>query len=511
MIDEVLKKLREVNNFENAIINSIVLEELRRRVTVKLVTDKAYSKEDKACAENAVRSFVPEFFESVVEILKLTPDNEMIKRKILEGVEENFKAISVTLGADDIKVEKTENGYDFEISVMQSLSSTDGVSESVINYLKKCYCGEFTGRCVKSLKSANEIQVEEDEENTEFEVPVRRFDISNFKFLEGTEKQTSAVYLCDMNFESEKVIVCGRIEDIQERTFKTGKNKDKTYYSYTLNDDTAMLRLTYFPRQKSIEKIKALKIGDSIVCTCKSEQYNGFIRLTANFIDYGSMPEGFVPEKRTSKPVPKYYGAVKPRPYSDIEQTDMFTKSVIPDCLKGKTFVVFDLETTGLNSAASSGNMDRIIEIGAYKVVDGVIAESFTTFINPQKKLSDEIIRLTGITEEMVASAPTYEQVMPDFFKFCHGAILVGHNIAGFDFKFVDYYCAKLGYMLERKIIDTIPLSQELLFLSNYKLNTVADRFGIVFNHHRAIDDALVTAKIFIELIKIKKSLPKLQ
>ena len=155
--------------------------------------------------------------------------------------------------------------------------------------------------------------------------------------------------------------------------------------------------------------------------------------------------------------------------------------------------------------------MDRIIEIGAYKICDGAICESFSSFINPEKKLSDEIIKLTGITEEMVSGAPTYEQAMPDFFKFCEGSVLVGHNIAGFDFKFVDYYCAKLGYMFERKLIDTIPLSQELLFLSNYKLNTVADRFGITFNHHRAVDDALVTAKIFIELIKIKKSLPKLQ
>ena len=111
----------------------------------------------------------------------------------------------------------------------------------------------------------------------------------------------------------------------------------------------------------------------------------------------------------------------------------------------------------------------------------------------------------------MVKDAPTYEKVMPDFFKFCQGSVLVGHNIVGFDYKFVDYYCANLGYILERKLIDTIPLSQELLFLSNYKLNTVAEKFNITFNHHRATDDALTTAKIFIELIKLKKSLPKFQ
>lgn len=143
--------------------------------------------------------------------------------------------------------------------------------------------------------------------------------------------------------------------------------------------------------------------------------------------------------------------------------------------------------------------------------MDGQIAEVFSTFINPEKKLSDEIINLTGITEEMVAPAPTYAQVMPDFFKFCYGSVLVGHNAAGFDYKFVDYYWSSLGYIFERKIIDTLPLSQELLFLSNYKLNTVAEKFNISFNHHRATDDALATAKIFIELIRLKKSLPKIQ
>lgn len=270
-----------------------------------------------------------------------------------------------------------------------------------------------------------------------------------------------------------------------------------------------MLRFTYFPRVSTIEKIRKINIGDSIVCSGKTEIFNGAVRFTAKYIDYGKVPQGFVPVKRASKPAPKYYTAVFPQPYSDFSQTDIFSRPELPECLKNNTFVVFDLETTGLNSSPSAGNMDRIIEIGAYKVSGGEINESFSTFVNPQKKLSDEIIKLTGITPEMVENAPTYEQVMPDFFKFCQGASLVGHNIAGFDFKFVDYYCSQLGYQLERKLYDTIPLSQELLFLSNYKLNTVADHFGITFNHHRAVDDALVTAKIFIELIKLKKSLPK--
>lgn len=511
MTERFLKEIHALESLKNAIIGSVVLESAKNLVTVRLITDITYSPSDKEKAQKIVRGYVPLHFNCAVEISKLTPDCEMVKSKIAEALKSDFKALSVTVDSDDITVTKRGDGFEYTVAVLSALNAGNSVCDKITQYLKKCYCGEFFGKCVKSEKKADDIEVEEDYENIEFEIPVRRFNIASFSFLEGTEKQDTAVYLSDVNFESEKVVVCGRIEDLKERTYKKANGVEKVYLNFTINDSTATMRVTYFTRQKSIDKIRALKIGDGIVCTGKTELYNGDIRFTVNVIDYGTTPEGFVPEKRISKPVPKYYTTVNPRPYSDISQTDMFTDTSVPDCLKGKTFVVFDLETTGLNSAPTSGNMDRIIEIGAFKIKDGVIAESFSTFINPQKKLSEEIINLTGITEDMVASAPTSDEVMPDFFKFCDGSILVGHNIAGFDYKFVEYYCARIGYMLERKLIDTIPLSQELLFLSNYKLNTVADKFGIIFNHHRAIDDALVTAKIFIELIKIKKSLPNLQ
>jgi DNA polymerase III epsilon subunit family exonuclease len=393
-------------------------------------------------------------------------------------------------------------------------SNYDELVKRIVEFLQKQFCGRFDGKCVKSENNIDDVVIEEKHENIEYVIPIRTFKIENFEFLEsqgleGKQRPTTAVYMSDMNFESESVNICGTIEDISERTYTKNNGQEKTYYNFTLTDTTATMRATYFTRQKSIEKIKKLKVGDSIVCTGKSEIYRGAVRYTANYIDYGTIPKDFVPQKKESKPAPKYYSVVSPQPFEDFTQQDFFTNSVCPDCLKENTFVVFDLETTGLNSSPSQGNMDRIIEIGAYKIIGGEIKESFTTFVDPERKLSDEIISLTGIKPEMLEGAPTYEKVMPDFFKFCQGAYLVGHNIAGFDFKFVDYYCSQLGYNLERKLFDTIPLSQELLFLSNYKLNTVADHFGITFNHHRAIDDALVTAKIFIELIKLKKSLPK--
>ncbi len=511
MTDKILAELRAVSvNLKNAILRNITVVTAEKTVTVYLVTDAAFTPSDKERAAAVLRGYVPAYFGLNLEISKLAPDGEMVKRKITEAIAAFSKAVSATLGDGDITVTKTLNGFDYVISVAPSLAPAD-LCDRINAYLKKQFCGEFYGKINTDAKSLDDLEIEETPDEPEFETPARTFDIEEFSFIEGEKIQKKAVYLSDINLVRDEVVLCGTIEDVRERTYTNKSGVEKAYFIFTLNDGTAALNVTYFTRLKSLEKIKKLQVGDSIVCTGLNEEFRGNLRYTAKFIDYGKTPAGFVPEKRASKPVPKYYKTVKPMPFVDMEQADLFSDKRIPECLKGKTFVVFDLETTGLNSSPVTGNMDKIIEIGAYKVVDGQIAEVFSTFINPEKKLSDEIINLTGITEEMVAPAPTYAQVMPDFFKFCYGSVLVGHNAAGFDYKFVDYYWSSLGYIFERKIIDTLPLSQELLFLSNYKLNTVAEKFNISFNHHRATDDALATAKIFIELIRLKKSLPKIQ
>jgi len=512
MVNDIVAEIRSASlNLRNCILRSVEVYGARRLVTVNLITDTAFTQIDRTKALGVIKKYVPAYFESNVEIVKLSPDCEMVKRKITDAVCSYSKAVFATLSDGDITVEKVDGGFNYTIAVASSFVSEE-LCGKINSYLKKCYCGEFSGKCVSSDLNLEELETEEEPDDIEYETPIRRFEISDFQFLEGEKKQESAVYLADLNFAAEEVVICGTIEDMRERTYVNKNNVEKSYLSLVINDTTATAYVTYFIRQKSADKIKALKTGDSIVCTGSNEEYKGNLRYTAKTIDYGKIPEGFVPERRESKPVPVCYKFVKPQPFADAEQTDLFTERIIPDCLKGKTFVVFDLETTGLNSSPVSGNMDKIIEIGANKIVDGEITESFSTFINPERKISEEITGLTGITEEMVANAPTYEEAMPDFFKFCYGSTLVGHNIVGFDYKFVDYYWSRLGYVFDRKLIDTIQLAQSVLYgLSNYKLNTIADRFQITFNHHRAVDDALATAKIFIELIKIKKSLPNLQ
>lgn len=508
----IVEKLRLTSqNLKNCIITSVACDRAAKLVTVKIITDAAYTAADETAAAEVLKSFVPLYFNLKTEIVKLTPDCEMVKRKVQEGVCRFSKAIFATLGEDDVSVEKTEHGFKFNIFVPSSLGSAN-LCAQIEKFLEENFCGEFVGECVVSRKNLQDLQVEESKDEIEYEVPARYFPISEFEFIEGEKIRKDAVYIADFNFPAEEAVVCGTIESLNERSYvnKT-TGAEKNYLSLTINDGTAQLRVTYFFRQKTAAKIRALKEGDSIVCTGKNEDFKGNLRFTAKTIDFGKLPPDFVPEQRQSKPVPAYYHFAEPQPFCDVEQTDFLTSSEIPDCLKGHEFVVFDLETTGLNCIASSGTMDKIIEIGAVKIRDGEIVESFSTFINPERKLSDEVISLTGITDEMVANAPTYEQAMPDFYKFCFGHTLIGHNLVGFDYKFVDYYWSRLGYFFDRKLIDTLSLAHEFLYLPNYKLNTIADKFGITFNHHRATDDALATAKVFIELIKLKKSLPKTQ
>ena len=108
----------------------------------------------------------------------------------------------------------------------------------------------------------------------------------------------------------------------------------------------------------------------------------------------------------------------------------------------------------------------------------------------------------------MVAEAPSFEEVCPDFYKFCYGSTLVAHNIE-FDSRFLKTESAPLDYYYDNRQLDTLALARECITgVANYKLNTLCDKFGIVFRHHRAYSDALATAELLIEIIRIRGDLP---
>jgi len=163
--------------------------------------------------------------------------------------------------------------------------------------------------------------------------------------------------------------------------------------------------------------------------------------------------------------------------------------------------VVFDIETTGF-----SPNNDKIIEIGAVKVIAGEIVDKYSTFVNPEVPIPYEIEQLTSINDDMVIAAPKIEEILPQFLSFCKDCILVAHN-ASFDVGFINKNAERMGIETDFTVIDTVGLSRILLpNLSKYKLNVVAKALNVSLeNHHRAVDDAGATAEIFCKLSMMLK------
>ena len=154
--------------------------------------------------------------------------------------------------------------------------------------------------------------------------------------------------------------------------------------------------------------------------------------------------------------------------------------------------VCFDIETTGLKVT-----QEAITEIGAVRLRNGEIVETFQTFVDPERRLTPEIIGLTGITDEMLRGAPKLKDALTAFLAFAGDAPLAAHN-AEFDISFIRAGCRKCSIPFEPTYIDTLILAQNLLpGLGKYKLDIVADHLQLPqFNHHRASDDAVPVAQM---------------
>ncbi len=166
-------------------------------------------------------------------------------------------------------------------------------------------------------------------------------------------------------------------------------------------------------------------------------------------------------------------------------------------------FVIFDIETTGLDK-----NTEVITEIGAVKMCGDKVIERFSTFVDPCRHIPSNITELTGITDEMVAGAPLEGEAIEAFLNFCDGAPVIAHN-AKFDTGFIKVAAERNGLVFDNTIICTLILAQALLpELKKHKLNIIADHLNIENpNHHRAVNDAEVTGAIWSEFLRKMKAL----
>lgn len=158
-----------------------------------------------------------------------------------------------------------------------------------------------------------------------------------------------------------------------------------------------------------------------------------------------------------------------------------------------KSYIAFDIETTGLNPAEN-----EIIEIGALKVREGKVAERFMELVRPLSPVPPAITSLTGITNEMTALARGRREVISDFLEFCGEDILIGHNVS-FDYSFVKTSAAAEGFSFEKYGIDTLKIAQKVLKeLESRSLESLCRHYHIENRSaHRAYHDALATAKLY--------------
>ena len=178
---------------------------------------------------------------------------------------------------------------------------------------------------------------------------------------------------------------------------------------------------------------------------------------------------------------------------------------LVPDCIAGTEddpltkvknldeYCVLDIETTGLQFRT-----EKITEIGAMKIKNGQVVDEFKCFVNPERHISEEITRLTGITDSMVADAETIKQVLPKFLDFIGEDTLIAHN-ADFDVGFIRHNAEMLNIELKNDYIDTLSLSRQLFpGFTRYKLGSIAENLGIkVENAHRALDDVKTLVQVF--------------
>lgn len=176
--------------------------------------------------------------------------------------------------------------------------------------------------------------------------------------------------------------------------------------------------------------------------------------------------------------------------------------SILDQPLRALTYTAFDTETTGLQPSEG----DEIIQIGALRVADGHVCadEAFEALIDPQRPIKPESEKIHGISDEQVRGKPTITQVLPEFYDFCEGSVLLGHNVA-FDMRFLQMKEESARVVFRQPVIDTLLLSAVAYPNQvHHSLESSMALLGVSIEHrHSAYSDAVATAQVFLKLVPL--------
>ena len=491
-LDPKLKNLR---------LSSIEIERNEFKIRYNFICDETVDQElyDKMLKE-AEKITSPVFSLVQVSVKKIVSNDELINSEIFKFLNENYPSVSIFLKQTDIISTVVGNLVKYVLRLTKDGAeyvTKNGAMNKLNEYLSKRFCSDFVGSTdIKEADEAISLLSEEVYESELQKIEHRTIKVKDVVVIDDENMGDTALYIEDAL--SGEVTVCGMVTDIAERETKNGK----PFLIIHLDDTTGKTSGVYFSKKSTYHKIKEITVGEAIIVRGSIGDYNGRKSFTFDKINRCTFPKDFVKKDKYKKKAPKEYKTIFPTPANTVKVKSVFDlDKSLPKELVESEYVVFDLETTGLDLMNNG-----ITEIGAVKIIDGKVSEQFTTLVKPDYRITEENVAITGITEEMVKDAPKISNVIPDFMKFIDGAVLVAHN-AEFDLKFIKRFAGAEEYDVKNKVLDTVELARTYLpQLRRHDLHTVAEYFGIVFHHHRALSDAYATAEAFVELMKIKNS-----
>ena len=431
---------------------------------------------------------------------------------------DEYKALSSVITKNDLSFSKIDSKIIVDIScdeITANILGAKGFIENLSNYLSNKFFLQFdiniNPNKATTYEDLTQNTKKQDTKNSlawilSEEDRINKIEVAEVQTFYGKPIDIEPVFIAQLpHSDSENVACVGTVSRISTVKYqkKTANQEDvgveKIRYSFTLSDPSGKVNVVMFPNDKDLERLSLIQEGQEVMVMGLTSTYNGNFNLRVKSISLCKiLTKDWQYIYRSAN---DDYVFVRPNPIYEVTQMDLFSmgnaKPSISEYWNNHTVVMFDLETTGLDP-----NSCQIIEIGAVKIVNGACVETFQTLVNPKEPISAEITNITHITDEMVADAPTIDEVMPDFYKFVEGTTLSAYNIS-FDSQFLKVIGQKLRFKFDNEQIDALDLARRKIpSLHNYKLGTVVKALGIVLNDaHRALADAVAAAKVFIKLI----------
>lgn len=444
-------------------------------------------------------------------------DENIVKAKIKDFLFTDFNSISSCIDVDLVEYSKKNFCVCLVFKVNQTLKQyfeLNNVCEKIKYFLHENFCGDFIVNVeLGNLTSFAEQDLDKRAIDIQSKIEVKsrtpRYKVGDLIPVFGGEIMPMPEYIKNIEGEKTAVVLAGTVSGIEEKEYLPRKNKEKgidekrKMYKFKLTDDSGVINAVHFCNKSSEKHFCLVEEGSHILCLGNiSKRGNDLQYMIKSISLCKKVEEELIEdveeeiEQNVNNEVSKSYKFVQPRPFVRVVQDNIFDKKpVYSDYIMQNTFVVFDVETTGLVP-----DKNDITEIGAVKIVNGEIVEIFQTLCKPHIPISEEITKLTGISNEMVENEHSPEEIIEDFLLFCGDSIMIGYNV-NFDFKFIQFTAQRINRSFENEFRDCMADAKDKLFLPNYKLGTVVAKLGISLTKaHRALYDATATAEAFLKL-----------